>query len=181
MTKLVFRLYFDYEKEEAWLNKMAREGWMLKSFFLGFFRFVKDEPGKYIYRIELLPHHFRSPKNKTYFDFLKDMDVEIISFWVLWVIYRRKTDLGPFDIYSDIESRITHYGRISRFLLPLGLIEVGCAIYMVFSLSEKPEISELIILSFALIFAYVILSTALKMQGKRLRLIKEKQVLESID
>jgi hypothetical protein len=29
-----------------------------------------------------------------------------------WVYFRRKADYGPFDIFSDIDSRLKHYKRI---------------------------------------------------------------------
>ena len=59
--KTVFKLFFvwDFEKEERWLNEMAREG---------------------------------------------------------WVHFRRKTELGSFELLSDIDSRLTHLSRIDRML-----------------------------------------------------------------
>ena len=132
MVKRVFKLLFDFEKEEIWLNEMARQGWMMKSFFMGFYQFVQETPGEYIYRIEMLQHLVRNPKNQAYLKFLQNMEVEIVSAWLVWVTYRRKANYGPFDIYSDIDSRIIHYNRISRFLFPLGLIELLIALYQGF-------------------------------------------------
>ena len=42
-----FRYYIDNQKEQDWLNKLSREGWALKKFFLGFYKFEKCEPGEY--------------------------------------------------------------------------------------------------------------------------------------
>jgi len=187
-VKRVFKLYFDHEKEEIWLNEMARQGWMMKSYFLGLFQFVQGTPGEYIYRIEMLPHLVRNPKNQPYLRFLQDMDVEFISAWFVWVTHRRKATDGPFDIYSDIDSRIAHYGRISRFLFPLGLIELLVAVYQGYLLwialsdhsNEKPVLPTVFVLLFALCFAFLILSAARRSHKKRRRLIKEKQILESI-
>ena len=36
-----FRYYIDNQKEQDWLNKLSREGWALKKFFLGFYKFEK--------------------------------------------------------------------------------------------------------------------------------------------
>ena len=189
MIKRVFRLHLDYEKEEIWLNKMAQQGWMMKSFFLGLYQFVRETPGEYIYRVEMLPHRVSSPKNQSYLQFLQDMNVEIITAWVVWVIYRRKAEDGPFDVYSDIDSRIAHYGRISRFLLPFGLFQLIMAVLQGYSLfivlfdhtNENPILPIVLILLMAACFAFVILGTSLRFRKKRLRLVKEKLVLESID
>ena len=47
-----FRLYFDKDKETAWLNEMSRRGWAMNGFFAGFYRFEKCDPGEYIYQID---------------------------------------------------------------------------------------------------------------------------------
>ncbi len=47
-----FRLYFDKDKETAWLNEMAAQGWAVKSFFAGFFQFEACEKGEYVYQID---------------------------------------------------------------------------------------------------------------------------------
>ena len=189
MVKRVFKLYFDYEKEEVWLNEMARQGWMMKSYFLGLFQFVQGTPGEYIYRIEMLPHLVRNPKNQQYLHFLQEMDIEIIFSWFVWVAYRRKASDGPFNIYSDIDSRITHYSRIGRFLFPLGLIELIVAGFQGYSLlislsaysNENSLLPTIFVLLIALCFALLIFGAARQSRKKRLRLVKEKQIMESLE
>ena len=44
-----FRYYIDNQKEQDWLNNLTKKGWALKSFFLGFYKFEKCEPGEYEY------------------------------------------------------------------------------------------------------------------------------------
>lgn len=48
-----FKLYYDKDKETVWLNQMASEGWALKSFFAGFYKFEPCGKGEYIYQIDL--------------------------------------------------------------------------------------------------------------------------------
>ena len=43
-----FKLYYDKDKETVWLNQMASEGWALKSFFAGFYKFEPCGKGEYI-------------------------------------------------------------------------------------------------------------------------------------
>jgi len=47
---------------------------------------------------------------------MEESGVEAIATWYCWVYFRKKAVDGPFDIYSDIDSRITHYKRISIFM-----------------------------------------------------------------
>ena len=49
MTKTVRKLFFlwEYEKEEEWINQMAREGWMLIRTGFRKYVFEKGTPGKY--------------------------------------------------------------------------------------------------------------------------------------
>lgn len=49
-----FKIYFDKDKEEEWLNEMAQNGYAFTSFFLGMYSFEKCEPGEYSYQIDLL-------------------------------------------------------------------------------------------------------------------------------
>ena len=37
MTK--FRLYFDKDKETAWINEMVKKGYAMTGFFAGFYQF----------------------------------------------------------------------------------------------------------------------------------------------
>ena len=123
MVKRVFKISYDFEKLEIWLNEMAQQGWMMESFFAGLFKFSKGTPGEYIYRAELLPYRAGSPKNLPYLHFLEGIGAEIVATWVKWGVYRRKACEGAFDVYSDIESRIKHYRRVSRFLFFFCIIE----------------------------------------------------------
>ncbi len=50
-----WKLYFDKDLEESWLNQLAQQGWGLTSFCLGRYTFEPIEPGEYIYRVDLLP------------------------------------------------------------------------------------------------------------------------------
>ncbi|MDE5824818.1 MAG: DUF2812 domain-containing protein, partial [Lachnospiraceae bacterium] len=47
-----FRFYLDKDAETEWLNQMSADGWAMKSFFAGFFRFEKCEKGEYVYQVD---------------------------------------------------------------------------------------------------------------------------------
>lgn len=135
MKHIVRRMFWDFEKEEAWLNKMSAKGLMLSSFF--WFRYVFDEgaPNEYTYRIELLEHVPTHPESMSYIRFLEQSGIDCVATYGRWVYLRQKSSEGEFDIYSDLESKIKHYQRI-HFLwraimiaeLIIGLFNIGIGI-----------------------------------------------------
>ena len=184
MTKRVFKYIVDFEWEENWLNEMAAQGWMLKTFFMGMYEFCQGEPGEYIYRLELLPHRSGSLESRKYFSFLEETGIEIVSTWHYWVYYRRKANEGPFDIYSDIDSRIQHHRRVYRFFFPLG-IALACYIPLNVHnmvMYSTQNIMMAIILPTALIANLILGCVALKTAWKQYRRAKqlgdEKRLLE---
>ena len=105
---------WDFEKEERWLNEMAMDGWALCG--VGFCKYVfeRTQPGEYIIRLALHQH------DERYIDFMHDTGAEVAGRLFAWVYFRRKSELGPFDIFSDIDSKITHLNKISRMLAVIG-------------------------------------------------------------
>jgi len=125
--KRVFKVYVDIEKQDDWLNQMSAEGWQLVRVGLLAYTFERGEPGAYIYRTQLLIDEKKplaSAKNRTwreYLDMLADSGAEQIKIspWFRtfgWVYLRRPATLGPFDLFSDAQSRLEHYERHLRLL-----------------------------------------------------------------
>ena len=106
---------WDFDKEERWLNSMAQQGWVLDR--LGFCRyeFVRCEPGEYIVRLEMREH------DEGYLSFMADTGAEYIGRMVKWIYFRRKAELGAFDIFSDMDSRLEHLKKISSMLRVVGI------------------------------------------------------------
>jgi len=124
MKKRIFKLYANYEKEEVWLNKMAASGWHCVDYFLGRYTFEKGKPGEYIYRIQLLEYPLTHVESVSYLEFLEDSGVETIASHMRWVYLRKKATDGPFELFSDRQSRIMHYKRIISMLLPLAIVNL---------------------------------------------------------
>ncbi|GIN57347.1 hypothetical protein J8TS2_16660 [Lederbergia ruris] len=127
MKKVLYRLYWDYEKEENWINEMAAQGWHLKKFFFGRFTFTKGEPGAFIYRNEFIIGMSANEK-KDYFEFLKDSGITIINELCGWVYMKKSAAEGPFEIYSDTKSKITYYKRMLNIFLLLFFVNVWMGI-----------------------------------------------------
>lgn len=101
-----------FEKEEKWLNEMSSKGMLLTDVGVCRYSFVKGNPGEYTYRLELLENHPYSPEGFAYISFLEEMGIEHVGSVLRWVYLRKKTADGPFELYSDTESKISHYKRI---------------------------------------------------------------------
>lgn len=109
--KTIHRIFWvwEFEKEERWLNEMALEGWALDKAAFCSYRFVRCEPGEYILRMEMR-------KSTEYRNFVEGLGAEYVGGCVNWLYFRRKAELGDFDLFSDIDSRIDQLDRIGKML-----------------------------------------------------------------
>ena len=115
-TKTVRKVFavWDFDKEEEWLNSMAQEGWALTK--VGFCKYVfeRTEPGEYIIRLEM--HDYED----DYISFMRDTGAEYVGRVLQWLYFRKKAELGEFELFSDIDSRIAHLKNIGWTLLIVG-------------------------------------------------------------
>lgn len=136
MRKTVRKWFWvwDFDKEERWLTEMAAQGLALVD--VGFCKYVFEPcvPGEYQVRLELLEHHPCHAESRKYIGFIEETGAEQVGAFMRWVYFRKKTADGPFDLYSDLESRIKHLKRIIALILPIslanlaiGLVNVGNA------------------------------------------------------
>lgn len=128
MKQVARKLFIDFEKEEQWINKMAAKGLNFIDYSIGRYLFEEGTPGEYIYRIELLDAPPSHSESKAYIDFLEETGVECVSTFMRWVYLRKKAAEGPFNVYSDYESRIKHYKRITTLIGILGGLNLVIAI-----------------------------------------------------
>lgn len=117
---------WDFDKEERWLNTMAQQGWVLDKTGFCRYEFVRCEPGEYTVRLEMREH------DEGYLSFMADTGAEYVGRMVKWIYFRKKTELGPFDIFSDEESRIAHLERMCRMLRGVGIanLAIGLANFL---------------------------------------------------
>lgn len=144
MKHIVWKAYWDYEKEEKWLNEMSSKGMALTDYSWCRYVFEDTQKHEYNYRIELLenmPHH---PESIAYIRFLEESGVECVASYMRWLYLRKKTSDGPFDLYTDIDSRIKHYKRIytlwntlmfAEFAIGLSNLSIGL---INLKIGEKP-------------------------------------------
>ena len=102
-----------YEQEEAWLNSMSEAGLQLAEVQLFRYVFTEGMPNEYAYRLDLLNDRPGSAKGLAYIGFLRDMGIECVATLLNWAYLRKKQDGAPFELYSDRDSKLKHFERIS--------------------------------------------------------------------
>jgi hypothetical protein len=116
-----FRFFLDFEKEEKWLNTMAKQGWELcgKSFT---YKFKKIEPTNAIIKID-----YRTFKNNSDFeDYLalfRDSGWEHVSgskhSGTQYFKKINENDIN--DIFSDTPSKAVRYKRLSSMWVTMAM------------------------------------------------------------
>lgn len=123
-----WKFTFDKDDEQDWINDYCRQGWAMVSFFIGMVTFVPCQPGEFIYQIDLLPGRgLRADDYEGYVEFMHDTGVEVLQRWGRWVYLRKRAEEGPFEIYTDLDSKIAMYRRIRALFTWLLALELCCS------------------------------------------------------
>ena len=128
-TKTLHRNFWvwEFEKEERWLNEMAQEGWVLQNAGFCTYTFEKTEPGQYIIRLAMLDS---SPDFES---FMGELEAQSVGHCFSWGYFRRSAQLGPFDMFSDVDSRISHLNKIGQMVRLLCLANLLIGVTNTFS------------------------------------------------
>lgn len=128
--KVIRKLFWawEFEKEEKWLNGMAKDGWALEKVGYCKYVFAECKEGEYTFRLEMLENSPDSEAAQDYISFVEDTGAEYIGNVMKWVYFRKKAAEGEFEIFSDTASKVGHVDRIvhlARIMGALGLINLG--------------------------------------------------------
>ena len=55
---------------------------------------------------------------------MEETGAEQVASYLNWVYFRKKTSEGPFEIFSDIESKLKHYILIKKLLVPVAILNL---------------------------------------------------------
>jgi hypothetical protein len=114
-----FKFYLDFEKEEKWLNQMAKEGWELNRKPFGY-QFREAIPNDTIIKID-----YRCFKtNEDFGDYrtlFRDSGWEHIAGTKLsgTQYFKKVNEYGDADIFSDIPSKAARYKKLSNMWLTM--------------------------------------------------------------
>jgi len=187
MKHIVHKAYWDYEKEERWLNEMSARGLAMTDYSWCRYAFADAPNNAYTYRIELLENVPTHPESMAYLRFLEENGVECVASYMRWVYLRKPTAEGPFDIYTDIDSKIKHYQRINYFYTVFMFVEfaaafanLGIGIANLFMNEQLGNFSygNLVIGSIVLLFGLMFLFLGVPLRRKIRKLRQEKAIHE---
>lgn len=117
-----FKFFSNYDKEEKWLSKMAKQGYQLKSVSFGY-SFYPAPPEQVVIRID-----YRTFKNNQ--DFLNYCTLFEDSGWQHIAgskqsgsqYFKKINSVGDNDIFSDSFSRAGRYKRLSNMWLSFSVV-----------------------------------------------------------
>ncbi len=120
--KYVRKSFFphQYEKEEAFLSKMAREGWQFVNLYAGYptkYEFEKAEPMDYIYQLDYVT---KEEDTESYHLLFLDAGWEEVFGWngiyeSKWYYFRRLKEEGKENrIFTDLDSKCNMYNKLMK-------------------------------------------------------------------
>lgn len=158
---------WDFDKEERWLNEMAQQGWILAEVGWCRYTFEKGEPGSYIIRLQM-----RAP-DEEYLSFMEELGAEYVGRMAQWIYFRRSAEEGPFELYSDIQSRLDHLNWIGRMLLALGVMNLVVGLVNLFNSSVAAPVGAVNLLG-----ATLLMYALGRIHGKVEQLERERELHE---
>lgn len=114
----------DPEKMERQFNRLSAEGWQLEGTGWLSFRYRRGKPNEYRYRVQYL-YESRDGQRDDYVRGLAELGVELVMDIGNFLILRRRNDGTPFELFSDLDSRITSE---KRYLRTRGLLAAFCLV-----------------------------------------------------
>ena len=177
MKHIVYKAYWNYEKEEKWLNSMSAQGLALTDYSWMRYAFEETEPGEYIYRIQLLEHWARHPQSLKYIDFVESTGAECVATYMRWVYFRKKAADGPFELYSDIPSMIRHYRMVRAFWAALTVVEYAAGIANIVIGAVPPVSVTNIVLGSLVTLLGVGFTLMIMSLTKKIRALKKRQLI----
>lgn len=130
MKNIVYKRFSigGFEKEEKWLNEMSAKGMQLVNVGFCRYEFEQGMSNEYIYRLEFLDKLPLNAESVAYIKFMEETGVDYIGSLFRWAYFRRKSTDGPFELYSEISSKIKHYKRINYICNFLIVMEMTIAV-----------------------------------------------------
>ena len=107
---------WQFEEEDVWLNGMAADGWVLEEVAFCKYTFRRCAPGEYIVKLQLM----ENLADRSYIDFVESTGAEYIGRMAKWIYFRKPAAEGPFELFSDIDSRVRQLDKILAMLTVVG-------------------------------------------------------------
>ncbi|MDR7079676.1 hypothetical protein J2Y03_004734 [Neobacillus niacini] len=117
-----FKIFFDIEKEEQWLNEQLQKGYRCTNISgLGIYIFEKTDK-RYVMRLDY-QDYLSKKKFKDYKGIYEDFGwIYINGSWLGGIRYWQKEDNDQNEIFSDRQSKSNYYKRLMGYSFWLGML-----------------------------------------------------------
>lgn len=103
--RIAINWFVDFDKEEKWINDMAKRGWAFWHKNGMIYRFKKCEPNEFIYQID-----FDEKKSKNgmddYVAFRSACGDRFVHQWKQRIYWKRETAAGPFEAENNVAAKL---------------------------------------------------------------------------
>ena len=116
MKKTVYRTFtwWNTDKEQAWLNDMIAQGWLLRDVRLMKYTFARCESKGYEICVQLLKKDAKDKQSAAYMSFVEETGAECIGARGSIAYFCKKKSNEPFVLFSDRASWLSYYRRIKK-------------------------------------------------------------------
>lgn len=169
---------WDYKKEEKWLNDMAAQGKALVRAAFGVYEFEDCQPGEYIIRLQMPDNAPGTEKGNEYIRFVEETGAEHVGSVARWVYFRKKAELGTFELMGDNATRIKHLRGIMLMLLPLMLLNLFNTINSLSSGIARSRTFQLVLAGACAAVTLLLAYALFRLNAEKKRLEKDAQLYE---
>lgn len=171
-------MFFNFEKEEKWLNEMAAKGIEFVDYSFAKYQFEEGVPGRYVYRIEFLENKVHHPESIHYIKFLEEAGIECISAIGYRLYMRKKASEGPFEVFTDLAARLKQYIIIRNTAMTVVILNAMAFVINVFLIFINRVIPHVNIASTCIILTILFLPTTIAYTKKVQEIKNEMKVRE---
>lgn len=136
-----YRMFFRFEKEEAWLNELTAKGWcFMGRTFWGNYIFEKDEPNPSVnIRIDFRQFN-KTDDFREYIQLFSDNGWSHIygTKYSGWQYFAPVKADAPEDIFSDNASKAGRYHRLCAFWLSLFVVYTSLFVANIINNADDP-------------------------------------------
>lgn len=104
-NKMAINWFIDFDKEEKWINDMAKSGWALWHINGVIYRFKKCEPNEFIYQIDFDEQTSKDGVD-DYVTFRSSCGDQFVHQWKEKIYWKRATTSGSFEAENNVAAKL---------------------------------------------------------------------------
>ncbi|MBP2622768.1 DUF2812 domain-containing protein [Streptococcus oricebi] len=182
MMKVVRKAFYDFTKEEAWLNQMSQEGYALVGYKGGKYYFEPSQQGRYQYKIAIA-NNWKDLDKKAYLEFLESTGVTVVATYLGRAYLARPAAEGDFELYSDLDSQIK---QIKLARTPILVSTYSTVVFLLMVILQlivfippfSPAFWALVVSSLIFLIVLILSIRLLIAYSRRMKELKAAQVCE---